>query len=745
MKRNQEFVFAGEQAARQEREENVEVHQSRVEETQPLPTGEISEMGEMWKEIRRLREQVESRAPVPKRGSPFSLTILEEGLPPNFRRSNIGEYDGHTDPEEHLGRFENAALLHQYSDGVRCRVFLGTLVRSAQQWFNTLQPNSIRSFEDFSAPFLHRFASSKRHQKNYLSLFVMKQQESETLREFVQRFNNAALEIPSATPAIMISAFTQGLRGGEFFKSLVKKPPSTYDDLLAWAEKYINLEDAQRYRRMEQRPGGSRMEGGERGGRKRGSGEKEEDKNRSRGQFSSHVPLNRNRDKVMEVREPEGRWEKSQRAEGGVRMPPSDKREASSSGDRPKPRPSPRRGRGPPWINQRVGEPKREERDSGRARKAHGRRLENFEISRGADLPQDPVISFGPEDLRGIVAPHNDALVVTATIANYDVARIFIDNGISVNILFKSTLDQMKVEGFEFDPVSTPLYGFAGHAIPPLGQITLPLSLGRDPRRVTKMITFTVVDTPSSYNGILGRPALKDFRAVASTDHQKLKFPVGKEVGVLCGDQKVARRCYEGTVKEEGKRARVEVNMIRRGRSGLPVARKEVWEVMEEEPEVIVLGPEKKMLRIARDLDLRVREELIAFLQANLSVFAWSAKELTGTAPDVAEHRLNILPNARPVKQKKRHFGPEKDKVIQKEVGELLEAGHIREVQFPTWLSNVVIVPKSSGKWRMCVDFRDLNKACPKDCYPLSRIDQLVDSTAGHQYLCMLDAYQGYH
>ncbi|XP_073064019.1 uncharacterized protein [Primulina eburnea] len=760
MRRNQESMGVGEQASRQEHEENVEVHQSRVEETQSIQSGEISEMGEMWKEIRMLRQQ---------------------DFPRVFRQLNVGEYDGHTDPEEHLWRFENAALLHQYTDGVKCRVFLGTLVRSAQQWFNTLQPNSICSFEDFSVAFLHRFASSKRHQKNYLSLFVMKQQEAETLREFVQRFNNAALEIPAATPDIMISAFTQGLRGGEFFKSLVKKPPSSYDDLLARAEKYVNLEDAQRYRRMENRPGGSRAEGAEKGGRKRGAGEREEDKNRNRGPFSSHVPLNRNRDKVMEVRESEGRWEKLQRAEGGVRMPPVDRREGSSSGDRPKPRTSPRRGRGPPWINRRVGEPRREGQgqdaprgpveprrradednhptrgmihmilggatygDSGRARKAHGRRLENFEISRGADLPQDPVISFGPEDLRGIVAPHNDALVVTATIANYDVARIFIDNGSSVNILFKSTMDQMKVEGFEFDPVSTPLYGFAGHAIPPLGQITLPLSLGRDSRRVTKMITFTVVDTHSSYNGILGRPALKDFRAVASTYHQKLKFPVGKEVGVLCGDQKVARRCYEGIVKEEGKRARVEVNMIRRGRSGLPVVVGEVHEVMDEKPEIVTLGPDEKTLRIAPDLDPKVRKELIICLQANLSGFAWSAQELTGTSPDIAEHRLNILPNSRPVKQKKRHFGPEKDVVIKKEVRELLNAGHIREVQFPTWLSNVVLVPNNSGKWRMCVDFRDLNKACPKDCYPLPRIDQLVDSTARHQYLCMLDAYQGYH
>ncbi|XP_073063955.1 uncharacterized protein [Primulina eburnea] len=192
--------------------------------------------------------------------------------------------------------------------------------------------------------------------------------------------------------------------------------------------------------------------------------------------------------------------------------------------------------------------------DSGRARKAHGRRLDNFEISRGADLPQDPVISFGPEDLRGVVTPHNDALVVTTTIANYDVARIFIDNGSFMNVLFKSTLDQMKMRGFEFEPVSTPLYGFAEHVILPLGQIVPPLSLGTDPRRVTKMIAFTVVDTPSAYSGILGRSALKDFRAVASSYHQKLKFPVGKGVGVLCGDQKVARCCYERIVKEEEKR-----------------------------------------------------------------------------------------------------------------------------------------------------------------------------------------------
>ncbi|XP_075474458.1 uncharacterized protein LOC142505374 [Primulina tabacum] len=429
MKRNQESTLAEGQATRQEREENAQGHQSRVEETQPLQGGENPEM---------VKE------------SPFSLAILEEWLPPSFRQSNVGEYDGLTDPEKHLGRFENAALLHQYSDGVKCKVFLGTLVRSAQQWFNTLQPNSLRSFEDFSATFLHRFASSKRHQRNYLSLFVMKQQETETLREFIRRFNNAELDIPDASPDIMISVFTQGLRGGEYFKSLVKKPPSSYDDLLSRTKKYVNLEDAQRHKRMEQRPGGIRVEGAERGGRKRGARKREEDKTRGRGEFSSHVPLERSRDKVMEVKEPDGRLEKSQRVESSARLPSLDRREGSSSGSRQRSRPSPRRSQGPPWINQRFGERRGE-----------------------------------------------------------------------------------------------------GHAIPPLGQIVLPLSLGTDPRRITKMIAFTVVDIPSAYNGILGRPALKNFRAVASTYHQKLKFPVGKGVGVLREDQKVTRRCYEAVQEEQ--------------------------------------------------------------------------------------------------------------------------------------------------------------------------------------------------
>ncbi|KAL0413610.1 UNVERIFIED_CONTAM: Retrovirus-related Pol polyprotein from transposon gypsy [Sesamum radiatum] len=107
--------------------------------------------------------------------------------------------------------------------------------------------------------------------------------------------------------------------------------------------------------------------------------------------------------------------------------------------------------------------------------------------------------------------------------------------------------------------------------------------------------------------------------------------------------------------------------------------------------------------------------------------------------------RLNVDPMVRPVKQKKRSFGAERNRIIEEEVIKLMEAGYISEVQYTDWLANVVVVPKASGKWCMCTDFTDLNKECLKDPYPLPRIDLLVESTAGYGLFSMMDACQGYH
>ena len=79
------------------------------------------------------------------------------------------------------------------------------------------------------------------------------------------------------------------------------------------------------------------------------------------------------------------------------------------------------------------------------------------------------------------------------------------------------------------------------------------------------------------------------------------------------------------------------------------------------------------------------------------------------------------------------------------DIDKLLEAGFIREIKHPDWLAYLVMVPKKDKSWHMCVDFKDLNKACPKDPFPLPRIDEIIDATARHDSLCFLNAYSGYH
>jgi len=118
---------------------------------------------------------------------------------------------------------------------------------------------------------------------------------------------------------------------------------------------------------------------------------------------------------------------------------------------------------------------------------------------------------------------------------------------------------------------------------------------------------------------------------------------------------------------------------------------------------------------------------------------------MPGIPREVAEHSLEIHAGSKPVKQQLHRFDEEKRKIIGEEIHKLLMAGFIKEVHHPDWLANPVLVKKKNGKMRMCVDYTSLNKACPKVPFPLPRIDQIVESTAGCETLSFLDAYSGYH
>ena len=136
--------------------------------------------------------------------------------------------------------------------------------------------------------------------------------------------------------------------------------------------------------------------------------------------------------------------------------------------------------------------------------------------------------------------------------------------------------------------------------------------------------------------------------------------------------------------------------------------------------------------RIGTQAKPLVHKELTLFLKNNQDVFAWSHKDILGINPGVMVHQFNVSSSFPLIQKKTRVFSQERDKAIAKKVRKLLEAGFIREVYYPNWLASMVMVKKMNGKWRMCVDLTDPNKACLKDSYPLPRIDLLVDSMVGH-------------
>ena len=160
---------------------------------------------------------------------------------------------------------------------------------------------------------------------------------------------------------------------------------------------------------------------------------------------------------------------------------------------------------------------------------------------------------------------------------------------------------------------------------------------------------------------------------------------------------------------------------------------------------MVIGGDPERFFQVGAQLPLQEKEDLIEFLKRNIDVFAWNACDAPGIDPAFICHHLNVNPSITPKKQPPRCPLREQADAIRDEVVKFKRAGAIKEVFYPEWLANTVVVKKKSRKWQVCVDFTDLNKACPKDPFPIPRIDQLMDATAGHPRMSFLDAFQGYH
>ena len=159
---------------------------------------------------------------------------------------------------------------------------------------------------------------------------------------------------------------------------------------------------------------------------------------------------------------------------------------------------------------------------------------------------------------------------------------------------------------------------------------------------------------------------------------------------------------------------------------------------------VRILPNDDRSFQIGANMKDVDRIEILLLLVRNIDVFAWSPYKVLGVDPKFIVHKLNVDPSFPPKKQKPRRLAKKHLEAVRQEVKRLKEEGAIKEVFFLEWLANTVVV-KKNGKWRVCVDFTDLNQACLKDSFLMPKIDSLADAMYGHPKMSFLDTFQGYH
>jgi hypothetical protein len=253
------------------------------------------------------------------------------------------------------------------------------------------------------------------------------------------------------------------------------------------------------------------------------------------------------------------------------------------------------------------------------------------------------------------------------------------------------------------------------------------------------------------YNAIFRRGLLNTFKAALHSLYLCLKLPATLGVIPVQGNQKDARNIEQGFapgdrnvnyLKDE--KTEDHSSITNRQNKGSFGSRP-----IEPECEIktvpLDLRIPDKMVMISQDLAPSEAEELLSFLNKNCDVFTWRTSDLTGVSRDVIEHKLEVNPSTRPRMQRLHKISDEKITTVKAELQRLLDAGFIREVYYTSWLTNVVMVKKKNGKWRICTDFTDLNKSYPKDDFPLIRICKVVDSAAGCEIMALLDCFSGYY
>ncbi|XP_039687900.1 uncharacterized protein [Medicago truncatula] len=712
---------------------------------------------------------------------PFSAEIWNAPVPENFKPPHLPTFNGRGDPSEHVTVFNTRMSVYGVADSLKCKLLAGAFADAALRWYMSLPRFSIVGYQDMIKKFTQQFSGSRHRKVLSTSLFNVRQGPNESLKEYLARFNESTIKVSNPNQEVFVGAFQNGLRAGQFNESLAQKPADSIEEVIARAECYVKGEESnvERKARDAKERGSS---GAERRNpyvppnRDRGAFKKTNDRSSHRYAPDHFTPLNTRPEKILKevlesrvippAAEPRFKymglnkdaWCKYHQVLGhgtndcihlkreiekliqsgklrGYTKNADDRRRPESTQDKP--------ALEPKHTLHTISGGFAGGGESGKLRKKYARQV--ILLGDAHEPERIPTISFSQEDFGQVIPHDDDPLVISFQLLNWEIKRVLIDIGSSADVLYYDTFSKMGLSEEQLQPFKGTLSGFTGEKVHARGYVTLKTTFGTGDQQKSIKIRYLVINAPSSYNAIIGRPSINLLDAFVSTKHLMMKYPLDNgRVGVIRGDQKIARECYHASLKLGGKgRETLGVNLI--DLDPREDYQQERIVPIEDLKDIVIGSDPNRTTKIGASLKEAEERNLIQLLQENFDLFAWSPSDMPGIDIKVACHHLAVSPSVKPVVQKKRKMGEEKRKAVDEEVKKLMEARFISEIKYPTWLENTVLVKKTSGKWRMCVDYTDLNMACPKDPYPLPNIDHLIDNAAGYKTLSFMDAYSGYN
>ncbi|GMN49779.1 hypothetical protein TIFTF001_018933 [Ficus carica] len=527
---------------------------------------------------------------------PFTLSIMASPYPSKFKMPTIPSYDGSTDADEHLENYQAHMLIQSANETALYKSLCLTLTGAVRQWYRRLPLGSINSFQQLASSFSAAFLGSRTRKLGASHLFGIKQRENETLKKYLERFDKAVVQAENCTDDTLIQALREGIKDNRLVWTLAYNRPTSFAYLRGIAWRHAEADEYVRGRGLEvqdqDQPPSRRSE---RGQNRQDKGKNPVVEPRPEANLSPRTPAGRFRQYTSLVTTIEHVLSQVS-GRGLLRDPPLIRTDRSRrnqnkychyhkdvghdtkdciqlrdqiellirlghlrefvekiitpAGQSSRAAPATRQNPGP---RNRTEEPEPEHivhtifggtatGDTASSRRSYARKARRFARGEHINMAEhiskicrqdSPPITFMDDEADRLLHPHNDALVGEIRVANNVVRRVLINNGSSADVIFMDAFSRLKIEGATLTPTQTPLYGFAGDCVRAVGTVHLPVTIGDGPEKATRMVEFIIVDRPSVYNVILGRPTLNALKAVVSTYHLAMKFPTGDRIGVF--------------------------------------------------------------------------------------------------------------------------------------------------------------------------------------------------------------------